>query len=111
MNLHSRDIEAASGDLVEAQQMRLRNDAAQPRAWTATCVENADRAGARSAQLAQFPLEQSPYSPIGVSVAATELKQTRWIAVRVGSVIGAGLVVCRRNICGRVVMNREVGVA
>ena len=100
LNLHARDVEAAGDNGVEAQQTSARDDAAQPCARTATRVENADRAGAGFAQIDKYSLDERPYPSIGVAVRSAEGERKRWIAVGIGFVVGAGLVVCRRDARG-----------
>ena len=93
MNLGERDIEAARSDFGEAEPVRVHDDAAQPRARPAAGIENRDGTCARCSQVIELFLDEGPQTAIRVAMKAIEAEQSFRISVRVGDIIGTGLVI------------------
>jgi hypothetical protein len=84
---------------------------AQPGTWTATSIENTNRAGAGSTQVGQFRLKESPDPPVGICVQAIEGKQAPRIAIGIDDVITTSLIVGSRDVRICTVANHWIRIA
>jgi hypothetical protein len=71
-------------------------------------LNHSNRTGTASPQVGQFCIEESPNSPVGIGVRAIKFKQIHRIAIGVGDVIAASLIVGSRNVCGRTIVNHRI---
>jgi hypothetical protein len=98
LNLRERDIEAACGDFGEAEPVRMRHNAAQPRAWPAAGIEARNGTRACRSQFTELFLDKEPQTAIRVAMKTIEAKQSRRVTVRVSDIIVTGLVVDRGDV-------------
>src|SRR5262249_17627417 len=97
-------IESACPDLGKTKLPRIGHDPPQPGTRTATRIQNRHRASPRGSKVRKLPLDKRPDMAVRIAVEAREAKQPVGVAVCVGEIITAGLVVDRSDIAAA---NRE----